>query len=84
MKQSSVPMKLGRLKLIILMGLVVGLAACSGGGSGDANGFGGNNGGGGTASPSTGRTFLIKPGPNATSEMVAAMIEAKPRDVISN
>jgi len=30
----------------------------------------------------TGRTFLIKPGENATSDMVAAMIQAAPGDVI--
>ncbi|HZP11270.1 MAG TPA: parallel beta-helix domain-containing protein [Nevskiaceae bacterium] len=35
-----------------------------------------------SASSSTGRTFLIKPGANATSDMVAAMVQAAPGDLI--
>jgi parallel beta-helix repeat protein len=35
-----------------------------------------------SAASSTGRTFLIKPGANATTDMVAAMVQAAPGDVI--
>ncbi len=35
-----------------------------------------------TETPASGRLFYIEPGPNATSEMVLASIEAKPGDVI--
>lgn len=49
------------------------LAACSGGSPDGAAGGSGS---------SSGRTFLIKPGPNATTDMVAAMVQAAPGDVI--
>ncbi len=51
------------------------LAACSGSTSPDSPNGNGSNG-------STGRTFLIKPGPNATTDMVEAMVQAAPGDVI--
>ncbi|MGB1580388.1 MAG: hypothetical protein ACPHER_02645, partial [Nevskiales bacterium] len=47
------------------------LAACSNNGSNDDD-----------SSRTVGRTFVIQPGPNATTEMVEAMIDAKPGDVI--
>ncbi|TXH03881.1 MAG: hypothetical protein E6R07_10755 [Nevskiaceae bacterium] len=54
------------------------LAACGGSGSGNA----GNNNGGGGVTGGSGRNFLIKPGANATVDMVAAMVQALPGDVI--
>ena len=52
------------------------LTACGGGGS---SGSGSNNGGG---SGGKGRTYLIKPDANATRDMIAAMVQAAPGDVI--
>ncbi|HEY1058311.1 MAG TPA: parallel beta-helix domain-containing protein [Limnobacter sp.] len=42
------------------------------------------SGGGTTVTPaeSTGRTFLIKPGPNATDDMTKAMVQLKPKDTL--
>ncbi|WP_286694704.1 parallel beta-helix domain-containing protein [Spongiibacter sp. UBA1325] len=56
------------------------LAACGGSSSGS-----GNNSASGGSEPgdvSQGRVFFIQPGPDATTDMVLAMIEAKPKDVI--
>ncbi|MCK5860058.1 MAG: hypothetical protein KAG72_11980, partial [Abyssibacter sp.] len=39
-------------------------------------------GGGEDVSDTVGRTFIISPGPEATSDMVAAMVQARPKDVI--
>ncbi|HEX4895776.1 MAG TPA: parallel beta-helix domain-containing protein [Solimonas sp.] len=66
------------------LALSLSLAACSGGSStGSFNVGGGGNvavpGEGGTG---TGRTYRIKPGANATSEVIAAMVQAAPGDVI--
>ncbi|HEX4844367.1 MAG TPA: parallel beta-helix domain-containing protein, partial [Limnobacter sp.] len=57
------------------------LAGCLSSG-GDAEGNG--NGGGTTVTPaeSPGRVFLIKPGPDATADMVEAMVQLKPKDVL--
>ncbi|MDX1497549.1 MAG: parallel beta-helix domain-containing protein, partial [Salinisphaeraceae bacterium] len=57
--------------MIAMMALAL-LSACSGGG-GDSDD---------DSSRTTGRTFVIQPGENATTDMVAAMIDAKPGDVI--
>jgi len=54
--------------------LALTLAAC-GGSSGKSNGTGGGG-------SSEGRVFRIAPGPTATSDMVAAMVQAAPGDVI--
>jgi uncharacterized repeat protein (TIGR03806 family) len=55
------------------------LAACGGGGGGGDNGGGPAPGGGGSGD---GRTYLIKPGANATRDMIAAEVQAAPGDVI--
>lgn len=59
------------------------LSACGGGGgSGSRSG----NDGGDTDPPpqfSEGRMFEIQPGPNATTEMVAAMIQLRPKDTLA-
>lgn len=49
------------------------LTACGGGGSGSNDG---------PVDGGQGRTFLIQPGPDATSDMIGAMIQAAPGDVI--
>ncbi|WP_240954000.1 parallel beta-helix domain-containing protein [Solimonas marina] len=75
-----------RLGSVVLCAAALGLSACNssskattpatgGGGSGD----GGSDGGGSTGD---GRVFQIAAGPDATSEMVAAMVQAAPGDVI--
>lgn len=74
----------------LVLSSLLGLAGCLGGGdSADtaANGGGSptspSESGGSPVTPaSTGRVFLIKPGPNATRDMVAAMVQLKPKDVI--
>ncbi|WP_436278829.1 parallel beta-helix domain-containing protein [Solimonas soli] len=66
----------GRIAGIVLpAALALALAAC-GGSSGKSN-PGSDNGGSGE-----GRVFHIAPGPTATSDMVAAMVQAAPGDVI--
>ncbi|MEQ1437910.1 parallel beta-helix domain-containing protein [Fontimonas sp. SYSU GA230001] len=60
----------------VLSGLVL-LAACGGGERGSAGGPAPGGGGSGD-----GRTYLIKPGANATRDMIAAMVQAAPGDVI--
>ncbi|HEX4880665.1 MAG TPA: parallel beta-helix domain-containing protein, partial [Limnobacter sp.] len=57
------------------------LAGCLSSG-GDASGEA--NGGGTPVTPaeSQGRVFLIKPGPDATADMVEAMVQLKPKDVL--
>ncbi|HSW11968.1 MAG TPA: parallel beta-helix domain-containing protein [Solimonas sp.] len=52
------------------------LSAC--GGRGDSVGSGTNGGG----SSRDGRTYLIKPGANATRDMIAAMVQAAPGDTL--
>ncbi|TAJ52693.1 MAG: hypothetical protein EPO48_08220 [Nevskiaceae bacterium] len=61
---------------LLIAGLAVLLAACGGGKS--------NEGGDPSTPPpaATGRTFVIKPGASATTDMVGAMIQAAPGDVI--
>lgn len=61
--------------------LVASLAAC-GGGSSNGDGGGSNPGGNNGGNTQTGRTFLIKPGSSATPDMIAAMVQAAPGDVI--
>ena len=56
-------------KLLAVVGLAA-LAACGG------------DGGGGGAATVTGRTFLIKPGVDATRDMIEAMVTVVPGDVI--
>ncbi|WP_370262342.1 parallel beta-helix domain-containing protein [Limnobacter sp.] len=57
------------------------LAGCLSSGGDPANPSGS---GGSTINPSEseGRVFFIKPGPNATNEMVAAMVQLKPKDTL--
>ncbi len=70
----------------LLLLLVLILAACGGGNSAKSN-TGSNpgnpdTGGNPGVEDGQGRTFFIANGPNATTEMVLAMISAKPKDVI--
>lgn len=60
------------------------LAACGGSGDGSGSTTGGTTGGTppGSGSTGDGRVFKIQPGANATSEMIGAMIQAAPGDVI--
>ena len=73
-----------------LLAAVLALSACGGGG-----GSGGGGGGGDGADPTPnqpeeevpdrfteGRTFRVEPGPDATADMVDAMIRLKPRDTL--
>ncbi len=46
------------------------------------NGAGRDEPGGGTVGDGEGRVFVIEPGPNATADMVEAMVQVKPKDVI--
>lgn len=73
------------LGLFLLM-LSVAMTGCGGGGSSsDDAPAGGENepgNGGGDGGSTTGRTFLIKPTSSATTEMIAAMVQAAPGDVI--
>ena len=68
------------MRLPSLQSLLIGslslalLTACGSSKSPDGASGGGSN--------STGRTFLIKPGANATTDMVAAMVQAAPGDLI--
>ncbi|PTU32705.1 parallel beta-helix domain-containing protein [Stenotrophobium rhamnosiphilum] len=66
-------MRLPLLRSLLIGSLSLGLlAACSS--SSPTDNSNGSSGGG--------RTFLIKPGANATTDMVAAMVQAAPGDVI--
>ncbi|TJY61175.1 hypothetical protein E4T66_10160 [Sinimarinibacterium sp. CAU 1509] len=58
------------------------LLTIAGCGSGGGNGSGGGVGPGGSGSSGEGRTFRIVPGASATTDMVGAMIQAAPGDVI--
>ena len=65
-------------RLVALCACISILAACG------KDGAGSGSGGGSSPSGRTdGRTFAIAPGPNATTDMVAAMVQAAPGDVIS-
>ncbi|GLR27628.1 parallel beta-helix domain-containing protein [Limnobacter litoralis] len=72
---------------VLLGAALVTLGGCwssgndSGGGSASVSPSGS---GGSTVTPSeaNGRVFLIKPGPNATTDMVKAMVQLKPKDVL--
>lgn len=67
-------MRLSLLRSLSLSALCLSLlAACSAGSPGGSNSGNGS---------STGRTFLIKPGANATTDMVNAMVQAAPGDTI--
>jgi len=65
--------------LLSLSTLVLG-ACLSSGGDDPTN----TAGGGSVINPaeSNGRVFLIQPGPNATEEMVKAMVQLKPKDIL--
>lgn len=66
-------MRLSSIRSLLVGSLSLALlAGCSAGSPGSSN----NNNGG------TGRVFLIKPGPNATTDMVGAMVQAAPGDTI--
>ncbi|CAA0080261.1 Uncharacterised protein [Zhongshania aliphaticivorans] len=72
---------------LFLILLFLGLAGCGGSSSSSSSGDNPDGGDPGTENPdpseeAVGRTFLIEPGENATTEMLVAMIEAKPKDVI--
>ena len=63
----------------MLRGIFVALTvflfvACNGAGRGEP--------GSGTGEPSEGRVFVIEPGENATADMVEAMVQVRPKDVI--
>lgn len=67
-------MRLSSLRSLAIATLSLAMvAACSSSTSPDGASGGGSGGG---------RTFLIKPGANATADMVAAMVQAAPGDVI--
>lgn len=72
--REEIPMRnsLGLLGAIVCTALV----ACQGAGREDSGG------GAQSGDNSPGRTFFIEPGPNATTEMVLAAIDARPGDVI--
>ncbi len=71
------PRRIGRVAAgLIALGL---LAGCGGGGGSSS---GSDDDGGGDVPASNGRNFTIKPGPDATRDMIAAMIQAAPGDVI--
>ncbi|HEX4872675.1 MAG TPA: parallel beta-helix domain-containing protein [Nevskiaceae bacterium] len=63
----------------VLAGLAALFIAACGGGGGTASPPPPTGGGGGEVA---GRVFRIQPGPEATTQMVAAMVQARPRDVI--
>jgi parallel beta-helix repeat protein len=66
------------LTLALCLGAV---SACGGGGGGSTVPPSGGPGGDGSGS-GTGRTFLIKPGASATADMITAMVQVLPGDVI--
>lgn len=68
----------------LLLAACLALTGCGGGGGGSDDSAGGGNGGGGGGGgdTTTGRTFVIKPTPSATTDMIAAMVQAAPGDVI--
>ncbi|WP_028007125.1 parallel beta-helix domain-containing protein [Solimonas flava] len=70
-------MSASKLRMVFVLFTVAVLAACGGGGGGG----GGSNDGGGDPGGS-GRTFKIAPGDSATRDMIAAMVQAAPGDVI--
>lgn len=72
-------LKVGSLALMMAL-----LHGCLSSGGDSASGSVTDSGGGGVVTPaeSNGRVFLIKPGPNATKEMAAAMVQLKPKDVL--
>ncbi|MFT6578706.1 MAG: hypothetical protein ACJAW0_001144, partial [Zhongshania sp.] len=72
--------KLNReLLRVTLIALILGLVACGGGSSSKSTSSESNP---DTGDVAQGRTFFIEPGPNASTEMLLAMIEVKPKDVI--
>jgi parallel beta-helix repeat protein len=76
-------MSLIKTRLNVAVSLLAGLcllalAGCGGGGGGD----GGSGPSGSGGSTGDGRTFRIEPGASATTDMVGAMIQAAPGDVI--
>ena len=78
------------LMRVILVALVLVLVGCGGssssskqsGGTPDTGVDPDNGGNQGSGEVSQGRTFFIESGPNASNEMLLAMIEVKPKDVI--
>lgn len=67
----------------VLLSLLLVLSACGSDSSTTSATPGGNGGNGDPTEPEAqGRVFLIEPGPDATLQMVLAMIDAKPKDVI--
>jgi uncharacterized repeat protein (TIGR03806 family) len=87
-------LKSNRLRWLLAGLLVVAMAGCGSddkddddggtGGTGGSAGTGGSGGTGGTggSGTQTGRTFTIQPNANATRDMVNAMIQAAPGDII--
>jgi hypothetical protein len=70
------------LQAVLLSFSTLLLSACLSSGSDDPTNTTG--GGGSVINPaeSTGRVFLIHPGPDATEEMVKAMVQLKPKDIL--
>ncbi|MGH8560939.1 MAG: ABC transporter substrate-binding protein, partial [Nevskiales bacterium] len=74
-------LKSNRSRWLLAGCFVLALAAC-GGSKGGGDGSSGGGGNGGDGSTQTGRTFLIKPGQSETTDMIAAMVQTAPGDVI--
>ncbi|MDX1668769.1 MAG: parallel beta-helix domain-containing protein, partial [Limnobacter sp.] len=58
------------------------LAACMGGGDGTPASSPSGSDNGTTQAAEVGRVFLIEPGPQATQQMVEAMVQLKPKDIL--
>lgn len=78
-----------RFWLLVLMAAALALAGCGGGGSSHSGGTPSTNEPGDQDGPgddpdefTDGRTFKVSPGPDATQEMVDAMIQLKPGDTL--
>ncbi len=68
------------LGIILFSALALGLSGC--GSDSGSSGTSSSTGKSGVVGSSTGRRFKVEPGPNATNDMVGAMIQLKPGDVL--
>ncbi|MFC4253503.1 parallel beta-helix domain-containing protein [Sinimarinibacterium flocculans] len=80
--QSKAMLSRGPAGWVSALAMVLTLAACGGGSSSDAPGPGPGPGPTPGPEPGEGRTFVIEPNADATTDMIAAMIQALPGDVI--